>query len=204
MNLDAQQAAKLIEKAAVEYIRVYGKEYQSDADDLRDVAEQLKKGNVKSAWSRANDLDTIVREAIPQKAWDFMELTVKGRVSSSAERILAVAKDVLAGHSYAVESLSVRLSGWQPFNVDTIRDINRIWFPYVDDEGNRQDDGSFHITDHKRLTGPMTYQQEKLMKQQGKAPETEIRGTIPANSRDAAVAALAKAMKKFGLKVEAL
>lgn len=47
--------------------------YRSDAGQLRAVAALVRQGRRKVAARIAERLDTIVRELIPQKAWDHLQ-----------------------------------------------------------------------------------------------------------------------------------
>lgn len=47
--------------------------YREDAADLDIVFTLLKQGDVDGAWFLASRLDTIVREVIPDIAWNYMQ-----------------------------------------------------------------------------------------------------------------------------------
>jgi hypothetical protein len=52
---------------------VMEKVYRSDREDLKEVLELLQKGDFEKAWAKAQRLDTIVRDLIPDLAWNLME-----------------------------------------------------------------------------------------------------------------------------------
>jgi hypothetical protein len=43
----------------------------ADAREIRKVSTMVRSGQILSAYDRASSLDTIVREAIPDKFWEF-------------------------------------------------------------------------------------------------------------------------------------
>jgi hypothetical protein len=43
-----------------------------DRDDLRNVVHLMRKGELQEAAKAADSLDTLVRDAIPQKVWDLL------------------------------------------------------------------------------------------------------------------------------------
>lgn len=114
----------------------------------------------------------------------------------------AVIADRVAGYSFALDDFAIEVEGWQPVNVDVLREISRTYFDFLDDEGRKRDDGIFQVTGTKRLTPPMTYYQEQEMKRQHKTPVTMIRGSIPADSQAWAHEALRLMFRrKFGLEM---
>jgi hypothetical protein len=44
----------------------------SDRDDLHAVADEIARGNFKKALQMADDLDTLVRDEIPQEVWEYL------------------------------------------------------------------------------------------------------------------------------------
>lgn len=44
--------------------------YREDVVELNEIADLLDSGNLRKAQTKANDLDTVVREQIPEKVWD--------------------------------------------------------------------------------------------------------------------------------------
>jgi hypothetical protein len=133
---------------------------------------------------------------------------IRRRKKSGAEREFLIAEEVaerIAGYSYAVSPLNLELEGWQPFNVDVIRVLNReVFFDFKDDEGKPHEDGMFKFVDYKRISpvGPLTYHQEQEMKKRREAPITFVRGQIPAGSSLTALKALSVVLgRKFGYKV---
>lgn len=46
--------------------------YESDAEQLRDVAQHIEQGAMAQAGDLAIKLDTILREQIPQDVWDMI------------------------------------------------------------------------------------------------------------------------------------
>jgi hypothetical protein len=130
------------------------------------------------------------------------------RKKSGAEREFLIAEEVaerIAGYSYAVSPLNLELEGWEPFNVDTIRALNReVSFNFKDDEGQAHDDGVFKLIDYKRISpvGPLTYYQEQAMKKRREAPVYLVRGQIPAGSSLTALKALSDVLfRKFRYEV---
>ena len=130
------------------------------------------------------------------------------RKKSGAEREFMIAEDVanrVAGYSYAVSPLNLELEGWQPFNVDVIRVLNReVFFDFKDEDGKPHDDGMFRMTDYKRISpvGPLTYYQEQEMKKRREAPVYLVRGQIPAGSSLTALRALSAVLgRKFRYEV---
>ena len=76
------EQAKIIREAASRYL-ASGKKafkgeadmlkvYSNDAKDLREVAKLLREGKVKDAYRKAQYLDTLVRDVIPESPWRFM------------------------------------------------------------------------------------------------------------------------------------
>ena len=110
-----------------------------------------------------------------------------------------VAKRLVAGFTFALERCLLEITGWQPVNVDVLREIRSFYFPFVDDDGIEHDDGRFGISDVKRMTRPLTYYEEKAMKERGEAPVTVITGRIPARSREGASGITCLLKRKFGL-----
>jgi hypothetical protein len=51
-----------------------------DAKSICEVAALVKSGQVTAAYEKANGMDTVVREAIPEEFWNFAEMV--RRVSS--------------------------------------------------------------------------------------------------------------------------
>ena len=107
-----------------------------------------------------------------------------------------IAESIVAGYSYAVDTMDIVVEGWKPFNVDMIREINAVYFDFKDDEGEDREDGRFRIISHQTLCRPMGWQQEQDMKKKGLAPTTKIWGQIPQGSGDAAFNALSTMLKK--------
>lgn len=46
--------------------------YIDDANDLREVAEAARTGDIEKTWEKIKALDTIIRECIPQASWDYL------------------------------------------------------------------------------------------------------------------------------------
>jgi hypothetical protein len=112
------------------------------------------------------------------------------------DREARIAERIVAGHSYALARLSFEVEGWQPVNIDVLRDIRSVWFDYVDDEGNPREDGQFHISGYEQTPRHLTYQQEQEMKRRRRAPVTRIDGSIPEKSDVAAMTALGDMLKR--------
>lgn len=51
--------------------------YVSDRKDLNRVLKLILNGDLKGARIKARSLDTIVREQIPSKIWDILELDIQ-------------------------------------------------------------------------------------------------------------------------------
>ena len=47
--------------------------YSADRKDLRNVLSLMRKGQFKDAWQEAQSLDNIVRDVIPDSAWNLMK-----------------------------------------------------------------------------------------------------------------------------------
>ena len=110
-----------------------------------------------------------------------------------------IVENIVAGYSYATEQLVLELEGWQPFNVDVIRELGRVYFNFLDDDGNKRDDGRFQLIDYKQEPRHLTYQQEQEMKRRKVAPMTIVHGTIPMGSAKMAYLSIAKMLdQKFG------
>jgi len=50
--------------------------YRSDAKDLREVSTLVRRGKVKEAALAAEQLDTLVRELIPDDCWDYLQASL--------------------------------------------------------------------------------------------------------------------------------
>lgn len=46
--------------------------YKDDRGDLTLVLEMMKQGEYAQAWDRVADLDTIVRDQVPENVYDFL------------------------------------------------------------------------------------------------------------------------------------
>jgi len=66
-NTEDQKIAELIEATAK-------RESTSDAKDMRQLAQMVKKGKYKEAYKFYRSLDTFVREGIPEKAIVYLNL----------------------------------------------------------------------------------------------------------------------------------
>jgi hypothetical protein len=130
---------------------------------------------------------------------------VSRRRRRGATREFEIAMKV-AGRSYAIEGFNIEVEGWQPVNVDVMREIQRnIWFDFRDDLGDLYEDGQFQIVNVKRLDKHLTWQEEERMKQRKEAPVTQIFGRIPKGSASTALKALQQQLgRKFDLDVREL
>jgi hypothetical protein len=173
---------------------------------LRSIGEFGEMGHWKGVVKSVRPMGGMT---LAEVQWDNgdapMKVNVKNLILTS-RRHLELASAKTAGHSYTVEAFNVEVEGWQPFNVDVINEINRnVWFDYRDDQGDMYEDGHFQITGTKRLTPPMTYNQEQEMKQRKEAPVTQVLGRIPKGSAPTALKALQQQLgRKFNLVVREL
>jgi hypothetical protein len=67
---------KLMNEAAKQYRQTYGKDYSDDANDLKEIGLLISSGRFDEAAKKADLLDTLVREYIPAKVWDFLQSAV--------------------------------------------------------------------------------------------------------------------------------
>jgi hypothetical protein len=112
-----------------------------------------------------------------------------------------IAEKIVAGYSYALDDFILEVEGWQPFNIDVIKELGRVNFKFIDDEGNEHDGGRFSVSSYSQEPRHLTYQQEQEMKRKKMAPVTTIRGKIPADSHAWAYLPLTKMLEhKFGYK----
>jgi len=173
---------------------------------LRSIGEFGEMGHWKGVVKSVRPMGGMT---LAEVQWDNgdapMKVNVKNLILTS-RRHLELASAKTAGHSYTVEAFNVEVEGWQPFNVDVINEINRnVWFDYRDDQGDMYEDGHFQITGTKRLTPPMTYNQEQEMKKRREAPVTQVLGRIPKGSAPTALKALQQQLgRKFNLVVREL
>ena len=173
---------------------------------LRSIGEFGEMGHWKGVVKSVRPMGGMT---LAEVQWDNgdapMKVNVKNLILTS-RRHLELASAKTAGHSYTVEAFNVEVEGWQPFNVDVTNEINRnVWFDYRDDQGDMYEDGHFQITGTKRLTPPMTYNQEQEMKQRKEAPVTQVLGRIPKGSAPTALKALQQQLgRKFNLVVREL
>lgn len=80
--MNKKTAAQKIRKVADGYFEKYDgptskdESYKemllSDVEDLRQIADLIEEGNIKTAQRKADYLDTAVREEIPFKVWEFL------------------------------------------------------------------------------------------------------------------------------------
>lgn len=62
------EIANILRLAADDFEEAVG----SDRDDLHAVADEIARGNFKKALQMADDLDTLVRDEIPQQVWEYL------------------------------------------------------------------------------------------------------------------------------------
>ena len=74
------------------------------------------------------------------------------------DRLARIAEKIVAGYGYGTEKVSFRLTGWTPVNVDVTREISKVWFPAVCDDGEKHD-CNMRIVNIRRETPPMTFTQ---------------------------------------------
>jgi hypothetical protein len=111
-----------------------------------------------------------------------------------------------AGFSYATDRMSVLFVEGRkpvPFNIDTIRAINRTEVPVIGDDGEIHD--VFVKVIGNQYSGPLTYNQEQM----GMRRETRVDLQIPVDeggtvdtAERTVLAEMAKLGKKFGFTVE--
>ena len=90
ITMTNKEAASLITQAAIRWrqnaldrhdVQMYrslAKVYRDDARDLKVVATLLRKNRVNEAAMAADDLDTLVRDIIPDAAWEHMQRLCRG------------------------------------------------------------------------------------------------------------------------------
>jgi len=107
-----------------------------------------------------------------------------------------------AGFSITYDNAWFAFVGNAPFNVDTIRDINRITgIPFTDDQGTLHDDDIALKVVRNDYSGPLTYMQEK----QGLTRETIVQiQFVKGMDKKLILKALQDLGKRYKLKVEAL
>jgi len=143
----------------------------------------------------------------PEDAKKWREENEKNKDKfKSAGSVVGRFLEKVGGFSYATDRMSVLFVEGRkpvPFNIDTIRVINRTTIPVVADDGNVHDVNLKVL--NNVYSGPLTYQQEKM----GWKRETRVDVQFPLDeggdvdtSERATLAALAKVGKKFGFKVE--
>jgi len=177
---------------------------------IAEEIETIKKDNKVTPTEVMGLMDNMVRmvtellRAKPGRVRRSSMLT--RREAIIAERLIRedkIIREINAGHSYALERLTLDVEGWQPLNIDVLRAIDRTWFDAKDDEGE-DIEGRMNSVRYERVDprGPLTYQQEKEMKRQRKSPIQRLTGTIPQGSMREAVKAIGKMLRqKFDLKI---
>ena len=72
-QMTAEDAAKMIDKAAERLDPEAGLGYYCDLDDLRRVASYLRQNRVQDAYDFAADMERESRMCIPNQVWDYLE-----------------------------------------------------------------------------------------------------------------------------------
>ena len=67
--MERKRVCGLIRTNAEEYLQTYGGDFSGDYRDLKGVADILELGYAQQAYAIASNLDTIVREYIPDAFW---------------------------------------------------------------------------------------------------------------------------------------
>jgi hypothetical protein len=79
-----EKVIRLLDEAAEKFQEVHGRDSVSDVKALRGIAQMLRDREVGKAYATARDLDTLVRDYVPEQVWDYMMKGVRGAVGKVA------------------------------------------------------------------------------------------------------------------------